>query len=198
MSSATRCHVCGAILSLLLIVATGWIWSNADRFAEDEQYTSQQIAAANQLIADADDLRSKYAHTLVAAKQIDKRIAAIRAWLPPETHWEQTLQRIRKIAQSANVQLTSIDKGKQHLGDRIGVLSCDCDLQGSYADICQCLSDLSRGETPIWCDSIRIHRSPPALQDPQECSASLSLRAPFAASGTIAGKLLGSEVRDAD
>ena len=197
MSSATRCHVCGAILSLLLISATAWIWSNADQFAEDDQFSPEQIGAASQLVADADALRKKYAETVLTANQIKSRIDAIRAWLPTETRWEQTIQRIRQTAQSANVQLTSIDKGKQHVGDRIAVQTVECELQGSYADICRLLMELASAEKPIWCDSIRIQRAPPMLQDASECSALISLRIPFAPSGTIAAQLLGSEVQDA-
>ncbi len=197
ISSATRCHVCGAILSLLLISATAWIWSHADEFAEDDQFSPQQIGAASQLVADADALRKKHAETVLTANQIKSRIDAIRAWLPPETSWEQASQRIRDAAQSANVQLSSIDKGKQHIGDRIGVQAVECELQGSYADICRLLSELACTEQPIWCDSIRIQRTAPVLQDASECSALISLRIPFASSGTIAAKLLGSEVHDA-
>ena len=195
--SSIRCHLLGGALSLICLLGIAWMWVNADAFARDDRYAPKQIEEAIHLIADADNLGNKYASQVRLWEQNERRRAAIQGWLPRSIDWETTSQRIDEIAKDAQVQLMSIDKGEQQAGQRIGIQQVTCEIHGSYVGLCRFLDQLCRDPRPMWCDSVRIQRAPPDLDEPFECAASISLRVPLAAEGTIAAKLLQSEDPDA-
>ena len=195
--SPLRCHLLGGTLSLVLLIAIIWICRNADSFAHDHQHSPQELEQAAQLLADADQLRQQYAESLLLSKQNDHRLNAIRSWLPTSIDWQSTTRRIEKTAAQANVELKLLDKGETHIGSRIGVGQMTCKVRGSYAGLCQLLHRLSNEEKPVWCHWVKIERAPSLLDQAVECDATISLRLPFAAEQTIAGKLMPAEIPDA-
>ncbi len=195
--SHVRCHLLGSVLSLILVIGIAWIWKNADAFATDDRYSPQQIEQATQLVADAENLRNQNADIMLASNQIDRRLEAIRAWLPQSIQWQPTRQRIEETAEQAELEMMFVDKGETRTGQRVGIQQVTCEVQGSYLGICQFLHELSSDPKPIWCDSVTIRRVPADLGKPVECAATVSLRLPFVAGNTIAGKLMPPEVPDA-
>lgn len=190
LASAVRCHAVGMTLSILLVSATAWIWSNAEFFEQDNRYTFEQLANARLLEQQGDTIRMAYAKSKSLKDKTDARTAEIESWLPSELQWKDTDARIRKLVKSANLEMKTIDQQRQdQVGQRIGINKVTCKLHGSYTDLCRFLDALVKDEQPIWCDRVRIERAPKDSTVKAECAATVSLRVPFAANGTIAAKL---------
>ena len=197
LASRARCHLLGGSLSLALATGIAWIWFNADYFAKDERYSLKQIEQATQLVSEADSLRRTYADHVLVTNQNAVRKKEIEQWLPLAIDWNKASGQIDDLADEHNLRLTSLHRGDEMKGGRVAVQKATCEVVGSYSDLCKFLHEIANGPQPVWCDSIRIHRVQDEDAEAATCTASVSLRLPFAGPNTIAGKLLRSERPDA-
>jgi Tfp pilus assembly protein PilO len=155
------------------------------------------------LIENADQWRQLYTANFRTSQAVDQRVRSLATWLPESVDWPSTEKEIRSIGESAGLKFQAIKLGDRHVGTRVGVVSSSCDVQGSYSSLCRFLSALDQRPQPIACSEIKLHRTAGDAESETErttplCRATLSLRIPFAASGTAAGSLLRLERKDAD
>ena len=147
------------------------------------------------LIENADQWRQLYTVNFRTSQAVDQRIRSIASWLPESVDWPSTENEIRSIGESAGLTFLTIKQGDRHVGTRVGVVSSTCDVQGSYGSLCRFLNELHARPQPIACSEIQLHRTVGDAESEAEktappCRATLSLRIPFAASGTAAGSVL--------
>ncbi len=224
--SVITCHVVGATLTGLLLAATGWVWVNRNNVVVEINSDGQSInyheAAA--MLANAPQWRQTYAQAFDEASQLEQRVEAIDRWLPKSLDWEDTTDAIRKIALSHHVDVVAIGDPVEHVGTRVGVAATTCQLEGSYGDLCRLVVALGDSDLAVACSEMSLERLSPEEQvglnerrksnerqkpdgqflanrrsrKPQTtCSLTLSLRLPYAADGSVAGRLLPKESSDA-
>ncbi len=203
-STVRRCHLMGAITTTALMLCIGWVWSrNQSGVAEIVcGGTVVNLGDARELIENADQWRQKYTVNYTASQDIDERVRSIFAWLPKTVDWSGVEQDIRSIGATTEITILTLEQGDQHVGKRVGVVTATCHLQGSYQSLCKFLNELSNQTHPIACSEITLQRvTADKGREPRtaetRCTARLSLRIPFAASGTAAGQLLSTETKNA-
>ncbi len=166
-ASPSGCHLLGISLSLSLIVSTALFWyrSNAAVTTVDWGDAVIDVADAAQLVSDAENWRQKHTLLFQDSQAIDSRVATIAKWLPPTADWDVTEKEIRTVAQSAGVNVVSLDEGGRHVGTRVGVAAATCRIDGSYQAICRFLVAIANRDQPIECHEIKMQRgqSPPAM-----------------------------------
>lgn len=203
-STVNRCHIVGAITATTLIISIGWVLSrNQTEVLQIEiDGTVVNLADARELIDNANQWRQQYTADYTASQEVDELVEPISMWLPRSVDWLSTEQDIRSIATTTATKILAIDQAGQHVGARVGVVTATCTVEGSYQSLCAFLNALTQRPNPIACSEITLHRM--AANEPggprraeTRCTATLSLRIPFAASGTAAGQLLAKETRNA-
>ena len=193
-----RCHVGGVLACSSLVVINALVWLDPNRFS-DPKHTREQLEESIRLVASRDSLQTRFE----AAEKVNAlrhaEIEAVTEWLPAETSWSEMRRSIQLLAAECDVEVVGLDAGNEHLGSRVGVLDTHCEIQGRYHDICRFLHRLASQERPVWCDEARLVRPDRnltverVLETPDEdagCTATLSLRMPFAGTGTAADRLL--------
>ncbi|MDV6033537.1 MAG: hypothetical protein F9B45_26290 [Phycisphaera sp. RhM] len=205
VSTPLRCHVvCGIIASGLIALAST-IWIYPEILAADQPYRPQQIAEAIELISSRNRLQNQFNQADQRRRLTQERIEQIAAWLPQDRSWENVRSSLQNEAAACDVQLTALDRGRAHQGKRIAVLDAECEIRGSYPDVCRFLQRIVTADLPIWCDEIRLVRADhdhhaAATHDvhpaPVRCLATVSLRIPSAGKDTTAAKLLKRRSED--
>ncbi|MCS7467893.1 hypothetical protein NZK35_14665 [Stieleria sp. ICT_E10.1] len=199
ITTPLRCHVLCGIIASVLIAITSTIWIYPEILAADQPYRPQQIAEANELISNRNRLQNQFDQADQRRRLTQERIEQIAAWLPQNRFWENVRSSLQNAAAACEVQLIALDRGRPHQGKRIAVLEADCEIRGSYPDVCRFLQRIVTADLPIWCDEIRLVRADrdhhaAATQDgnpaPVRCLATVSLRIPSAGKDTTAAKLL--------
>ena len=199
VSTPLRCHVvCGIIATGLIAVASS-IWIYPETLAADQSHSPQQIADAIELISSRNRLQNQFNRADERRRLNQQRVDQIAAWLPQHRSWENVRSSLQNEAAACDVQLIALDRGRPHTGKRIAVLDADCEIRGSYPDVCRFLQRIVTADLPIWCDEIRLVRAdtddrlaathagnPP----PVRCLATVSLRIPSVGKDTTAAKLL--------
>ncbi len=202
-STVPRCHVMGCATAVLLIIGIAWIWSwNSNRTASIEyEGTVVDLNDAAALLENADQWRQLYTVNYRQSQMVDKRAQSIASWLPKSVDWPKTENELRSIGDSTGLAILAIQRGEVHVGTRVGILSSSCEVHGSYHALCRFLHELASLPQPIACAQVQLNRlvgddDEPANGTPS-CSATLSLRVPFAAASTAAERLLLPETSDA-
>jgi hypothetical protein len=183
--------------AVALLACIGFVWSRSRIDAGSIEYGGALIdlADAATLIDNADQWRQLYTVNYRRSQAMDQHAASIADWLPTSVDWPNVENDIRLMGQSASLKVLSIKKGDRYVGTRVGVLSARCDVKGSYASLCRFLSGLSHRSLPMACSEIELQRTSETAEGDNahptpHCRATLSLRIPYAASGTAAGRLL--------
>ena len=128
-------------------------------------------------------IRDSYTIAYRQSMEIDQRVQRVREWLPAEVDWQAVEDDLRAAAADSNLKVTSVFKGDESLGERTGVLSATCELEGDYLGLCDLLHRLATQPKPFACSEIRLQRS---LRNPEfeanseqpESRATLTLRIP--------------------
>jgi Tfp pilus assembly protein PilO len=203
-STVLRSHILGSFTAIALIVCTAWVCSYNRVEVATIQFNGANIdlREASTLVENADQWRLLYTVNYQKTQTVDQRVDSIATWLPRSVDWSEAQDDIHSIAESVDLSIVAIKRGDDHVGTRVGVVLANCDVQGSYASLCRFLHALSHQPKPIACSEIRLQRvsndatAELGLAKPQ-CRAALSLRIPFAASGTASGRLLPAETKNA-
>ncbi|QDV43342.1 hypothetical protein Enr13x_31970 [Stieleria neptunia] len=199
VSTPLRCHVVCGIIATGLIALASTIWIYPEILAADPSHSPQQIADAIELISSRNRLQNEFNQADERRRLTQQRIDQIAAWLPHNRSWENVRSSLQNEAAACGVQLIALDRGRPHQGKRIAVLEAECEIRGSYPDICRFLQRSVTADLPIWCDEIRLIRAAPddraaaahaGNPDPVRCLATVSLRIPSAGKDTTAAKLL--------
>lgn len=200
-ASALRCHLFGAVVTLAMAGALAWVVTRGDTFWKTLLPPDPEIDLVDAVALV--DQHERWQSREVAAKQkrrnLGARVRAIRGWLPEAVDWEVVRQDFESMADAADVSILDLDPGESQIGGRVGVLQVTCRLRGDYASFCRLLHQLAHQDQPIWCHEIRLERAPASPAEGtvvpgKPCLATLSLRIPYAAAGTAAGKLLQEEL----
>ncbi len=189
-------HVTGAMISIAILAAIAYVWSQ--RGAMVSRFTAGEVVIdiedASQLIANADHWRQQYSTAFRESEAIDARVASIRKWLPQQPDLDATQSIVRSLAETHGISLIAFEPQGTHIGQRVGVVTANCHLDGSFANVCRFLHAASSRETGIACDRVVLERVPPQpgveVSGLSPCAAIVSLRIPFAADNTSAAKLL--------
>lgn len=202
-STVNRCHVLGAVAATALIVGIGWISSFRSDVAEiDCGGTLVNLNDARALIENADQWRRQYTIEYTRSREVDKLANSISLWLPRAVDEQRVEQGVRAFGDQTETTILSYERGDQHIGKRVGVATATCTVQTTYRSLCEFLNALSQRPQPIACSEIRIHRvitdeGSVSQSTETTCTATLSLRIPFAGKGTAAGRLLAAETKNA-
>ncbi len=198
-SNALGCHLLGASLSVCFLLATYMVWSQKNIVVNEVTYGQRVIDLheARTLIAQADSWRKQYTQVFQESQQIDRDVDAIEQWLPRQLDWDGTVQQVQTIAASSNVKIVLVGDSTEYVGSRVGVAVASCQVEGSYDAICRFVVALSDARQPITCSELQLQRMQPQQSwggDRQTpCAATLTLRVPFAAEGSIASRLLSTD-----
>lgn len=199
-----RCHMIGSTAAVALIFCTAWVCSlNQFEVSTIEMGgASIDLIDASTLIENADQWRHLYTVNYQKKQLVDERVDQIGAWLPRSLDWSKTQTDIHFLAEAAGVSISSLTRGEDHTGTRVGVALASCDAEGSYAAICRFLFALNQHSTAIACSEIRLQRTKKERVEASGavvplCQATLYLRIPFAASDTPADPLLMAEANHA-
>jgi hypothetical protein len=177
------------------------VWVSQAAWQDNEQLEMNGVVVdlkdAALLAGSADQWRSEYTIAYRQSEETDHRIQRIREWLPTKVDWQTVEGELRTTAASSNLKATSVFKGAVGLGERAGVLSTTCELEGDYSGLCDFLHRLANQPAPIACSEIRLQRS---LRNPEfetnaeqpEIRATLALRIPYAVADSFSGRLLTS------
>lgn len=203
-STVHRCHMLGAIAATALMFGIGWMLSYNQSDVSQIEFggTVVNLGDARELIENAKQWRQQYTVDYLTSQDIDELVESISMWLPKSVDWSSAEQDIRSIAATTEMTILAIEQGDHHVGKRVGVVTAICSVQGSYQSLCEFLNELNKRPHPIACSEIALHRLTADERldaGPAEtgCTATLSLRIPFAASGTAAGQLLSTEIKNA-
>ncbi len=203
-STVNRCHMLGAIVATALMLGIGWVWSfNQSEVLQIEcGGTVVNLDDARGLIENANQWRQQYTVGYTESQDIDKLVKSISMWLPKSVDWSTAERDIRSIGTTTEMTILAIEQGDHHVGKRVGIVTATCSVQGSFHSLCEFLNELSKRPHPIACSEITLHRltadeKRDAGTAKTGCIATLSLRIPFAASGTAAGQLLSTENKNA-
>ncbi len=202
LASTWGCHLVGGGISLFIVASIFLVWSHGNVAVTTVTRGEEVIdlGDAAKLISEADQWRKRYALHYHQGQAIDVRRAAIEGWLPRNADWEQTHKRVHSLARSCDVSIVSLEKSKRHVGLRVGVDAATCRVEGSYDAICRFLVAITGSKIPLACNEITVVRIPAdgGREEPRPpCAATLSLRVPFAAKGSVAAQLLSAESSDA-
>ena len=194
-----RCHILGGFLSIAVVLCSTWMWSISRATNEtleiDGQVVDHQEAAT--LLKNAGHWRSIHNESLTRADQVRERCNRLSMWLPESVNWDQFSSSIETLADEASVQLLSLERGTETVGNRVGMLQVTCQLEGTYLGICHFLDGIARRDQPVACSEIELHRLPTAdRSSPVNCGATLTLRVPFAGTGSAAHQVLVSHPVD--
>ncbi|MFK8111801.1 MAG: hypothetical protein AB8B91_06350 [Rubripirellula sp.] len=194
-ATSMRCHVLGATLTTLLILATAWVWSWNYSMNDADSSGVTELSDAISLINDAEQWRQQYTENYEHSGLIDARVASIGNWLPRQLEWSEMEAAVRSSIKQSGLQMRSIQQGKRHVGLRVGVITARCEVEGSYESLCRFLNDISTEKYTIHCSELAVARAEANKDQPSmsHCQGSITLRMPFAASTSTAGKLLPSE-----
>lgn len=184
---------------VLLVLATGWVSTCDHRSTASMIYQSVNVdlGDAKAVVASADGWR--LAHDVAARRRENVENAArdIAKWLPKHVEWTDVAARLRTAANSYRLDLSKVESGSRHAGSRVAVLTGQCQVQGSYADLCEFLNaladaDLEAGKVSISASEITLtHDAHKPRSDGQAaCNAVLNIRVPYAAPGTAAANLM--------
>lgn len=200
LASAARCHLLGAAVTVAMAIVFGWVFTRGDAFWKTLLPPDPQIGLveAAALVDQQVQWQQRETAVKLRRKNVRARVGTIRAWLPESADWETIQQDFEAIAAAADVSVLDLDQGDAQVGARMGVLQATCRLRGAYPGFCRLLHQLARRDQPIWCHEIRLQRAPVspaegAVVPGKPYLATLSLRIPYAAAGTAAGKLLQEE-----
>ena len=209
-ATAIRCHCFAVIASTLMASLIGWIWVNQEWFAADPYQTTEKIEHARMLISESDQWTKRFNESRQLAMKNAKRTGEIRAWLPKSIDWEVSSATIEELASRNELQLILLERDDDASGSRVSVAQANCMLSGSFEHICQFLDALPKMSHPIWCDSLQLalDQNQAALPNAdsqiqadevysRRCTATLTLRLPFAGKNTAAEKLFALEVNHA-
>jgi hypothetical protein len=176
---------------------------------------NEDLVDAVRLLEDADNWRQKYVVYADESEKLKQRKQAIAQWLPLSADWTKIDERVRSLAAEAGVDVVALRQLDRHVGSRVGVVECECQLKGTFQAICvltQQLSDLNaKGAAarqasrvrdqewtyPVWCHQIRLQRLPVIVDNQIQCAATLTIRVPYAAKGSAAANILMQESNDA-
>ena len=202
LSSAVRCHLIGAAVSVALLAAIVFVWSQRNTVETEFEHGDAvvDVAQAARLMQNADSLRQKNAAAFQEAKVIDDRVALIEQWLSPADDWDDAHDDLKAIAETSGIEIVEFDEGRRHVGTRVGIVTATCRIEGSYVGICKFLVAITQADRPIACSEIELQRVPTKSSDraaQSPCSVTLSLRLPFAAAGSVAANLLPPVTTDA-
>ncbi|QDT10006.1 hypothetical protein [Planctomycetes bacterium K23_9] len=195
--SVVGCHVMSACVAACLAIATAWVWQNSYWFAGDKLHSQEQIHDAIELISQSAEIRQQHAAAKLETAARSDDAAEIRHWLPLSVDWDKQKRFLVQLAQQTDVELVDVEKKQVHVGMRVGTVTSTCQINGTFDQICQFLSQLPRASTPIWCDGVKLKRSREKANQPNRCQATLSLRSPFTGQKTIAEKIISLELPNA-
>ncbi|WP_182870377.1 hypothetical protein [Stieleria mannarensis] len=199
LNTPLRCHLVCGIIAVGLVAVTCLLWLRPESLAADRTHQPQEIAEAIELISNRNQFRNQFRHAQQQREQNRLRVDRIADWLPENRSWEDVRSVLQDVAADSGVQLVTMDRGTTHGGIRVAVLDTECEIQGTYGNVCKFLHQIVTAELPIWCDEIQVVRADgsnrPAEasggdQPPVRCLATLSLRVPYAGKATTAAKLL--------
>ena len=200
-TSAVRCHLVGAAVTLTLAGATGWVVTRGDAFWKTLLPSDPTIGLAEAASLIEQQPRWEKREAALRQRRADAlaRAEVIRRWLPASVDsMVAAREDLETLIGESDLSLLDLEQGDPQQGGRLGVVPVTCRVRGTYPAICQLLKSLATRPQPAWCSGIRIERAPTSPADgavvPGEpCLATLSLRLPFAAPGTAAGRLLAQD-----
>ncbi|QEF99694.1 hypothetical protein Mal15_37600 [Stieleria maiorica] len=199
LNTPLRCHVVCGISAFALVASSCLLWLRPELLAADRTHQPQEIAQAIELISNRNQFRNQYRQAQQQREENQSRVDRIAGWLPESRSWEDVRSVLQDLATDCDVQLVTMDRGTTHGGIRVAVLDTECEIQGTYGNVCEFLHRIVAAELPIWCDEIQVVRAEGAKRPaeasrgnhpPVRCLATLSLRVPYAGKATTAAKLL--------
>ncbi|MEO1525939.1 MAG: type 4a pilus biogenesis protein PilO [Planctomycetota bacterium] len=197
LGTSTRCHMLGAAVSSLLVIAIFWLWSDPVLLVNDPKHSPEQLAESIRLISSGSALRNEYQQVMRTRDETQVLVDDARQWLPTSIEWTALRTSLQAQAIEHGLDVISLERGNEHKGERVSVLDVHCELEGSYLEVCQFLEALAAAKRPMWCDEIRLQREDNEIRSgtpgTTRCLAVLSLRAPFAGEGTVGERLLKME-----
>ena len=108
--TTTRWWTAGAVLVMVVIVASGWVLGIAPRLAEVQTADDERVGV--------ETLNATYEQTLVKLKKLDEDLPALttqlnelKAALPPDAQVSTLLGQLNALAAESGVELTSITAG---------------------------------------------------------------------------------------
>lgn len=204
LSSSMRWHLSGALLSLLLIGGMVQMHRRADDKNPEFQLPDVRPGEAIELLKQAATWEAARLETQRVRSAQLERIHSLASWLPGAVEMSEIEDQIETLVEDSGSVLHSFESSGEQSGTRVAVAQCTVRVQGSFASICSLVDQLTRSEKPVGCARIRLHRLPeseskkllPATvesdgeAEPTVCEAILTLRVPYAAPGTLGGRLL--------
>ena len=188
--NTSRCHAIAGTSAAIIVFAIGGVLSNQSWFFEDADQSPEQLAESAQLVANVQHWRDEYERVINDSKQNNQRLANLQSWLPAKFDWDEREDSIREIAKECNVQVISLERDERFIGTRVGIAKAIGFVDGRYEDICKFLDGIASHHRPVWCDSVQLKPIGDSTDvKTKRCSATITLRLPYAEDGTPAGRL---------
>ncbi len=194
--ASLRWHVGGVVASLVVVTAI----VHAYRFGTVQHtmhvFPSVSCEEALEVLRHAESWRDVHDQNLVSYRQTVQRIESIAQWLPERADFDGLNHQLRELADAHQCKLLALENTETSVGSRVGVMICKAHLRGDFAMIVRVLNQLPKLASPVSCDGIFIQHGAETDSMSTWCDATVSLRIPYSAPGTLAARLVAASATD--
>ncbi|OYP35689.1 hypothetical protein [Rhodopirellula sp. MGV] len=189
-----RCHLVGTTVLCTLLTISLLCWFSPQSILGPPMDSTSDIVAAVRLIGSRGEVQRDFEAAKADAAELQRQIVELQSWLPRRINWQEREVAIETLAQGCEVQVSSIQRGVLERGSRVGVWNAKVELAGTFPAISRFIQRSAELPLPFWTHDVSFRRD--TSRSDSTCLATVSIRIPIAATGTLADKLYPKETVD--